>query len=33
MELWTLTAKDEFITEEHEDLIEGLFPYHEGEKE
>lgn len=31
MELWTLTAKDDLITEEHEPLIDGLFPYHEGD--
>jgi cytosolic carboxypeptidase protein 5 len=33
MELLTITGKDEKIMAEREQLIEGLFPYHDGEGE
>jgi murein tripeptide amidase MpaA len=33
MELLTITGKDDKIMTEREKLIEGLFPYHDGENE
>jgi hypothetical protein len=32
MELWTLTGKDERVSDVNEELIPDLFPFHEGDK-
>ncbi len=33
MELLTITGRDEKLSQEREELIEDLFPYHDGENE